>query len=130
MRRNGLGGECGAGRLRGSGVPGDEQLDRVAAERLAAAGGEERVALPAAALVQPCPQHPGHLRGERGAAFLAALAGAPDVRAGAQARAGAASSASASPRVRKETTVLPKRAGGMARTRWIRAACSGWRRAA
>ena len=30
------------------------------------------------------PAAPGHLRGERGAAFLAALAGAPDVRAGAQ----------------------------------------------
>jgi hypothetical protein len=50
-------------------VPGDEQPGGVAAERLAAAGGEERVALPAATLVRPGPQHPDHLRGERGAAF-------------------------------------------------------------
>src|SRR5258708_37376173 len=89
MRREGLAAECGACRLRGSGVPGDEQLDGVAAEGLAAAGGEERVALPAAALVQPGPQYPDYLRGERGAAFFAALAGAPDVRAGAQVHVGA-----------------------------------------
>jgi hypothetical protein len=89
MGRNGLAGEGGACRLRGRGVPGDEQLDSVAAEGLAAAGGEQRVSRSAAALAQPGPQGPDHLRGERGAAFLAAFAGAPDVRAGAQVHVGA-----------------------------------------
>ena len=147
-------------RLRGFSVPGDEQLDRVAAEGLTAAGGEERVARPAATLAQPGAEHPDHLQGERGAAFLTALSQAPDVRAGAQVHVGAgergelgdpqpgldghrqqgmvaaadpagqvrgASGTSASGGRRRPA--LSKRAGGMARTRWIRAACSGWRRA-
>ena len=84
MGRNGLAAEGGACRLCGRGVPDDEQLNSVAAEGLAAAGGEQRVSRSAAALAQPGPQRPDHLRGERGAAFLAAFAGAPDVRAGAQ----------------------------------------------
>ena len=59
MRRNGLACERRACRLRGSGVPGDEQLDRVAAEGLAAAGGEERVARPAADARPARPAAPG-----------------------------------------------------------------------
>jgi hypothetical protein len=70
-------------------MPGDKQFDRVAAEGLPAAGGEQRAVEAAAALVQPGPQRPGHLRGDRGAAFLAAFAQAADVRAGAEVDVGA-----------------------------------------
>jgi hypothetical protein len=49
--RDGLAAECGACGLRGTGVPGNEQLDRVAAERLPAAGREQRVGWLAAAFI-------------------------------------------------------------------------------
>ena len=45
-------------------------------------------------------------------------------------RSGAASNASTSPGVRKLTSVRSVRLTGMARMRWIRCACSGWRIAA
>src|SRR5215472_11694740 len=143
--RDGLAAEGGARGLGGLGVPGDEQLDGVAAERLAAAGGEDRAVRLAAALVQPGAECPGDLGGDRGAAFLTALAGAPDVRSGTEVdvgagergelgdpqpgldgegeqgvvaasrpagAVGAASSASASWRVKKDTVAFSNRAAG------------------
>ena len=50
--------------------------------------------------------------------------------AGPGAAVGAASSASISGSVRNVTSARSKRLGGIARTRWIVAACSGWRSAA
>src|SRR5262245_39315999 len=82
--RNDLAAERGACRLGGLGVPGDEQLDCVAAERLAAAGREDRAARLAATLIQPGAERPGDLGGDRGAAFFAALARTPDVRSGTE----------------------------------------------
>ena len=87
--RDSLAAQRGGRRLCGSGVPGHEKFDGVPAEGPAAAGGDQRAGRLAADLFQPGPQQPGDLRGERGAAFLAALAGAPDVGAGAEVDVGA-----------------------------------------
>ena len=68
---------------RGVGVFADDQADRVAAERSALAGWEQRVVGLAVAFVEPCAQE---LRSRRSGrrACLAAFARDPDVRAGAE----------------------------------------------
>jgi hypothetical protein len=70
-----------AWRLPGFSVPGDEQLSRVAAMKLVAKTGRLAAAMLAQPAAQPAAECPGHLQGERVSALLAALAGAPDVRA-------------------------------------------------
>ena len=71
------------------GVVGDAVLDRVAAERPAPTGREQRVGGLPALLVEPGAQDRDGGRGERGDPVFAALAVAGDVRAGAEVHVGA-----------------------------------------
>ena len=84
VRGDVLAGDGGAGPGRVSGVDGDEPGDRVAAEPGAAAGGEQRVFRLPAAFLYPCPQDLRRVRGQRGAALLAAFAVAAQVGAVAE----------------------------------------------
>src|SRR3954451_7723788 len=74
--RAALGGSCG--------VVGEAMLDRVAAERGAATGREQRGVWAGVLLVEPVLQGGGGAAGERGDPVLAAFAMAGDVRAGAE----------------------------------------------
>jgi len=74
-RASGGGGSC---------VPGDQVFDRVAGERGAAAGGEERIAGAATAFLHPGFQDCRGLPGQRCGSLFPALAGASDVGAGAE----------------------------------------------
>ena len=80
VRGDVLGGDRGAGPGRGFGVDGDEPGDCVAAEPGAAAGGEQRVFGLPSPFPYPRSQDLRGVRGQRGAAFLAALAVAAQVR--------------------------------------------------
>src|SRR5882724_5851605 len=73
-----------AGRRGGDGVLGDEAPDGAAADLPAAAGGEQRVVGPAAALLHPDPENCCGLLAQRGAAVFAALSGAVEVSPGAE----------------------------------------------
>src|ERR1019366_5481501 len=72
----------------GFGVDGDEPRDRVAAERGAAAGGGQPVFGLTGAVPDPGAQDLCGLRGQRDAAFLAALSAAAQVGAVAEMRVG------------------------------------------
>jgi hypothetical protein len=65
-------------------VVADQERDRVAAERPAAAGREQRVVWPAASFCEPLPEHGDGLAGQRRRAVFAAFAEYLDVRAGGE----------------------------------------------
>ena len=154
-RASGGGGSC---------VPRDQVFDRVAAERGAAAGGEERIAGAATAFLHPDFQDCHGLFGQWRRPLFPALAVASDVGAGAEldvlvAQAGELGDPQAGlggdieqgvvpppgPGVLawsgyqglelgigsgSETSLCWQRLAGMASTRAMRPACSGWRSAA
>jgi hypothetical protein len=68
----------------GGGVLGEAAFDRVAGERSAVAGGEQRVGRLGLLLAQPDSEHGNGLAGERGDALLASFAKRAEVRAGAE----------------------------------------------